>query len=102
MRQGGLPLTKLGVDPHVSTARLVLPVPWILWILCPSSIVEQVSSGRRAKTAPLLKEEGDTGLQTLITDRTCPLGFHGAKIWTTFPADDDPVNTSQVQHTQRA
>jgi hypothetical protein len=74
-------------DPPRIMTRLVLLA---CWVLCPGSVIEEMSARRRAETAPLFKEEGYASLQTLIADGTSPLGFHGAKIWTTFPADDHP------------
>src|SRR5919199_1148656 len=87
-RAGGMILgeprmTNRCFDPPPIITR---PVLLACWVLCPGSIIEVMSAGRRAKTAPLFEEEGHASLQTLITNGTSPFGFHGAKIWTTFPA----------------
>jgi hypothetical protein len=50
--------------------------------------------------APLLKEECDTSLLTLGTDRVNPVLPHRSGSWTAFTSDDYPMNSVEADLAQ--
>jgi hypothetical protein len=45
---------------------------------------------------PLFEKEGDTGTRALIPDGFNSRELHGSRTRATFPSDDHPVNTHQI------
>src|SRR5579871_1131918 len=50
-----------------------------------------------SNTAPLLEEEWDLGLATLVTNRDHPLRFHWTRTRTTLASDNRPANAGEVE-----
>ena len=70
--------------------------------LVPCATLEYSSGFLFVYAAPLFEEEGDVGRETLIADVGRPFGFHRSCFRAGFAADDDPVDTIEVNVGDRA
>src|SRR5713226_8094556 len=69
---------------------------WTLWRhLVPGASVQQPPASRVGASTPLLEEKGHICRLTLLPQRACPGGPHGASMCAALPATDHPLECGQ-------
>src|SRR5689334_16904599 len=69
-------------------------------LLVVGATVEQSAGLALAGAAPLLEEEGYSGLAALVPDRKDPCRTHGPRPRAALASQDDPVDAAQVERAQ--